>query len=442
MNKVTKITKITSCILMIVMLFSILSTATVISAGAVDSSQNSVGGNSFETAQEIDIDGTIKGSLGENENENAYYKFTVKGDSSVKIKISYTILGDAASKIFVYNMERKEIFQDDIYDAYEPEYFTIYLNPGTYYYRIYLTNKASYSMVTNSEVLNNDDIYSNQTMESAQSISFNKKYKGVIANGEETDYYKFSVLSPINLRLIFRNNLDYFICINIYDEFGQKVFDGSADDIDCDIFNTLKIDTELKSGTYYVQLYVDNHNKKGEYFLTMMDMHSVSGAKISAIPTQYFSGKSITPAFTVKCGSKVLKKNTDYTVKYSSNINPGYGEITVTGKGNYYGTINKKFRINLKDVKVNSLKNKNKKAVTINYSKNSNASGYQIVYSTSKKFSGAKSLYVSGSKNVSKKIGGLKKGKRYYFKVRAYCQRNGRKFYSKYSNKMSVVVRK
>ncbi|MDD6708610.1 MAG: hypothetical protein PUE26_00410 [Ruminococcus sp.] len=439
MNKVTKKIKITSCILMIVMLFSILSTATVTSAGAVASSQNSVGGNSFETAQEIDIDSAIEGSLGDD--EKVYYKFTVKGDSSVKIKISFTTEQTISPEICVYNSDRERIFRD-IGDENETNNYTIYFDPGTYYYRIKFDNSGSYTITQKSEVLNNDDIYSNHTMESAQSISFNKTYKGVITDEEKTDYYKINVLSPIKLNYTLRHNMDDKLGMCIYNELGEIVYD--YDDAESDGKASLQnaFNVNLDKGTYYVKLYVEYDNMSCEYFLTMMDMHSVSGAKISAIPTQYYSGKSITPAFTVKCGSKVLKKNTEYTVKYTSNIIPGYGEITVTGKGNYYGTINKKFRIILKDVKVNSLKNKNKKAVTINYSKNTNASGYQIVYSTSKKFSGAKSLYVSGSKNISKKISGLKKGKRYYFKVRAYCQKNSRKFYSKYSNTMSVVVRK
>ncbi len=80
------------------------------------------------------------------------------------------------------------------------------------------------------------------------------------------------------------------------------------------------------------------------------------------------------------------------------------------------------------------------KAIKVSYKKVSGASGYQITYATNKAFKNAKSTYVS-SKKSSAVIKNLKKGKKYYVKVRAYKKINGKKFYSVYSGKTSVKTK-
>ena len=71
---------------------------------------------------------------------------------------------------------------------------------------------------------------------------------------------------------------------------------------------------------------------------------SLAAAKVTAA-SQTFAGKALTPAPTVKLGTRTLKKGTDYTVKYSSNTRVGTATVTVTGKGNYKGTAKGSFKI-------------------------------------------------------------------------------------------------
>ena len=40
-----------------------------------------------------------------------------------------------------------------------------------------------------------------------------------------------------------------------------------------------------------------------------------------------------------------LKKGTDYTVKYTNNVEKGTATVTITGTGNYKGTLTKTFTI-------------------------------------------------------------------------------------------------
>ena len=59
-----------------------------------------------------------------------------------------------------------------------------------------------------------------------------------------------------------------------------------------------------------------------------------------------YTGTPIQPTVIVKDASeKVLTEDTDYTVSYESNTNAGTATVTVTGKGNYKGTIPVEFTI-------------------------------------------------------------------------------------------------
>lgn len=73
---------------------------------------------------------------------------------------------------------------------------------------------------------------------------------------------------------------------------------------------------------------------------------TISSNNVSLSQTSYtYDGKAKTPTVIVKDGSKTLVENADYTVAYSNNVNVGTAEVTVTGKGNYSGTVTKKFTI-------------------------------------------------------------------------------------------------
>ena len=66
---------------------------------------------------------------------------------------------------------------------------------------------------------------------------------------------------------------------------------------------------------------------------------------IAAIAAQTWTGSKITPAVVVTDGETTLTLGTDYTVEYSNNIYAGTAKATITGKGNYSGTVKKSFEI-------------------------------------------------------------------------------------------------
>ncbi len=73
---------------------------------------------------------------------------------------------------------------------------------------------------------------------------------------------------------------------------------------------------------------------------------SISSASVTLSTSTYvYDGKAKTPSVIVKIGGKTLKKDTAYTVSYSNNTKVGTAKVTITGKGNYTGTITKTYSI-------------------------------------------------------------------------------------------------
>ena len=66
-----------------------------------------------------------------------------------------------------------------------------------------------------------------------------------------------------------------------------------------------------------------------------------------AITTYTYDGTEKKPTPTVKVGTTTLTAGTDYDVSYKDNINAGTATVTITGKGNYAGSVGSKtFTIN------------------------------------------------------------------------------------------------
>ena len=116
----------------------------------------------------------------------------------------------------------------------------------------------------------------------------------------------------------------------------------------------------LKNGTDY-ELSYKNNISAGKATVTVTGLGNYTGSfdctyyisgtalrssdvSVESGPFEYRSSP-VKPAVTVKYGSKTLTLNTDYTVAYSNNNAPGSASVTVTGKGNYTGSVTKTFTI-------------------------------------------------------------------------------------------------
>ena len=131
--------------------------------------------------------------------------------------------------------------------------------------------------------------------------------------------------------------------------------------------------TLLQEKTEYTISYKNNKNAgtaqlivtgKGNYkgkvtqnfIIEAIDLSRESQNSISAtVATAVATGKKLKPAVTVTWNQKKLKEKKDYTLTYDTNItessDDGY-DITISGTGNYTGTITRKFRVVPKGTKL------------------------------------------------------------------------------------------
>lgn len=167
----------------------------------------------------------------------------------------------------------------------------------------------------------------------------------------------------------------------------------------------------------------------------------VSTLKYSSVPDRTYTGKAQKPGLTVKNGSARLRLNKDYTISYAKNKQVGTAVITVKGKGIYTGTQKIYFKINPQKVSLRKLVSGSRGKISAYWNKISGTSGYQIQYSTEKSFKNAKTVTVK-SGSSGKTISGLKKGKTYYVRMRRYRKVSGQKYYSGWSGKKKIKVKK
>lgn len=209
----------------------------------------------------------------------------------------------------------------------------------------------------------------------------------------------------------------------------------------------------LKNGTDYSTTYTNNIKAgtatvtikgKGNYSGTVKKTYKINTRSLAALSitlstsSYSYDGKAKKPSITIKFGSTVLKNGVDYSVTYSNNIKIGTASVTITGKGNYSGTAKRTFRINSKAPTI-SVSSGTKYAL-VKWNKISGANGYTLHMSSSK--NGSYSLIKTlTSSNTNYKVIKLTKGKTYYFKMMAYTNIGGTKYYSSYSSIKSIKIK-
>ena len=122
---------------------------------------------------------------------------------------------------------------------------------------------------------------------------------------------------------------------------------------------------------------------------------SISKASVTLSTSTYaYDGKAKKPGVTVKLNGKTLKNGTDYTVSYSNNTKVGTAKVTITGKGNYTGSVSKTYSIknNFKKATVSGISTKAftgkniTQSITVKYNGKALKKGtdYTVSYSSNK----------------------------------------------------------
>ena len=164
-----------------------------------------------------------------------------------------------------------------------------------------------------------------------------------------------------------------------------------------------------------------------------------------------YNGSARAQTVKVYDGSKQLKSGTDYTIVYTKAKpkNVGIYTATITAKGNY--SFSKKtvtYKVIPKSTSLLKTASTGKDWISPQWKKQTTqTTGYEIMYSKSAGFkSGNKTATVTKNTQTVKKITGLKKNTKYYFKIRTYktVKHNGKnvKVYSKWSGVKEFKTKK
>lgn len=181
---------------------------------------------------------------------------------------------------------------------------------------------------------------------------------------------------------------------------------------------------------------------KGNFKGTVKAKFAVTAKKISATKVTVsskvaYTGKTVKAKVIVKDGSKKLDSKS-YKVSYKNNKKIGKATVTITGKGNYAGTIKKTFKIVPAKASIKTVKNSAKKTATVKFKTVKGAKAYKVAY----KVKGAKKWSTVTTKKTTAKLAKLKKGKTYQVKVAAYTKVGKTTYIGSYSATKTVKINK
>ena len=173
---------------------------------------------------------------------------------------------------------------------------------------------------------------------------------------------------------------------------------------DIDGYDTPHCDVKVNSSDNDVIFINANYTKPSNTI-------SISSAVVSNIKDKYYTGKGRIQDAVVTINGKTLEKGKDYTVRYSNNKSVGTATITITGKGDYTGTIKKEFKIKAKSISsatVSNIKDKSytgkgriqDAVVTINGKTLEKNKDYTVRYSNNK-LVGTATITITGKGNYT-----------------------------------------
>ncbi len=208
----------------------------------------------------------------------------------------------------------------------------------------------------------------------------------------------------------------------------------------------------LTEGTDYTVSFSGNKNAgkatvvlsgKGSYEGKIEKSFKIAPAKISAavisgIGDKTYTGKYLTVSPKLKFGGAYLKNGTDYTLSYKNNKYTGRASVTLTGKGNFFGSVTKYFYIH--PAKVTGLKQTKGTAssITISWKKSASGTGYAVLRATSKNGKYTSVKMINTLKTTSFTDTGRAANKTYYYKVAAFKTVSGVRYTSPASAVLSV----
>ena len=242
--------------------------------------------SSIENANTVVLGDVIKGMISMTDDKD-YYRFEVANDQKVNFEVK-SYVGSAIFRLYDKNGNK---FYDSgdikIDSGSSSKKFNLEkdLSSGTYY--ICFTNTGdtgaytgNYEIETKGTASNYNEIEHNDTREQANEIALPREIRGRISEGDEWDYYKFSVSAGGNLNVDVKSYLEKYI-VRVYDSNGRLVWEEELDRKSGDKYRYDGFNVKLESsGTYYF-LFTNRDGCRGDYIANL----SMDGQSSQPTPT-------------------------------------------------------------------------------------------------------------------------------------------------------------
>lgn len=315
---------------------------------------------------------------------------------------------------YIYLYSAKDL---DSYFAYVGVYYNsnlgksygedyAYLVAGTYYFKVSGDSNENYTIRTSFTPANESfpeslDV-NNNIIGNANPISLDTTYNGMLGENDDVDFYSFTVPNGTQVINIKSNaSIDF----SVYSITGERIAGGwRAYKNDATGIASKSESVSLDAGTYCLKIEKGTYSCFYSFSINSPHQHSYNYA-YTVKSTYKSQGYDV---YTCSCGAS-----------YTSN----------------YKAVKKLGKVNLKSVS----SARKRHTIKASWNKKSGANGYQIYYSRNKNFKklSAKKI-VKGGKKTSYVGKNFTKGRKYYVKVRAYKNVNGRKVYGEWSNVKTV----
>ena len=292
----------------------------------IDNAAGVAAGNSIADAEGIEFGKEYNGAISET-NEAGFYKFTLNSSGHIELtsvaripRVYYGLYDSNGKNIWGYYYSANSSGQSSIVRKAD-------LTKGTYYLGIEQSSgkTGSYSFQISftdaEESFTESGTGNNNTISEADDISFEKTYKGQIAENDEKDFYRFTINSSGRIALISTAVMSR-VCFEIYDDMGgliKNYYYSASTAGQISVNETL----DLTKGTYYFGV-----RQRGDYTGNYNFKVSFSSADESFIETGTGTNNTLAEAESISI-------NTTYKGQIAENDEKDFYKFSVDAKGEY-----------------------------------------------------------------------------------------------------------
>ena len=320
----------------------------------------------FSKAREFESGVTVAGTFSKSGGVR-YYKFSLEQAGKFEIEMERSN-DDGFIYITIYDDSQTEIYStSDGWYSFSRN--NIYLTGGNYYMVVTFHTETSFSFVANmdsvGESFTETQDSNNDMASDASSISLKKKYKGVLAQNDDIDYFKFQVPSAGKITFNMTNSVSDKVRYGFYDQSLNPVYTNTVE-------SGYKVTqpVSVKKGTYYLAVAKEDVNKGVGSYTFSIDFTK----KISVAPKLKSVKNTPNGGMTIKWGSVAEASGYElwYSTKSNFKSNVAKNELnSASTSAVYYGlTKKKKYYVKVRAYEeINGVKEygkwSNKKSVTI-----------------------------------------------------------------------------